>query len=94
MTHDIANAWDTTKSREFNRTAFPWQVACDGHEIPMRLGAGEWALYCFNFHTRTHGYYLFEKDIFVGDDYFAQFSEWSVLSNEERKKAILGRKNN
>lgn len=71
MTHDIANAWDTTKSREFNRTAWPWQVACDGHEIPMRLGAGEWALYCFNFHTRKHGYYLFEKDIFVGEDYFS-----------------------
>ena len=48
MTHEIANAWDVTKSREFNRTAWPWQVACDGHEIPMRLGAGEWALYCWN----------------------------------------------
>lgn len=70
MTHEIANTWDTTKSREFNRTAFPWAVACAGTEIPMR-NYGEWSLYCFNHHTFQHGYYLFEKDIFVGDDYFS-----------------------
>ena len=70
MTHEIANAWGREQSSQFNKTAFPWQVACDGCEIPMKLGAGEWAIYCWNVKEKKHGYYLFEKDIFVGDDYF------------------------
>ena len=71
MTHEIAYSWDANKSREFNRTAFPWQVAGGGTEIPMRLGAGEWAIYCWNVKEKRHGYYLFEKDVFVGEEYFA-----------------------
>lgn len=92
MTHDIANAWDTTKSREFNRTAFPWQVACDGHEIPMRLGAGEWALYCWNVKDKKHGYYLFEKDVFVDEYYFSieALPSMNALLRQAEIEACLG----
>lgn len=72
MTQEIANSWTQDNSREFNKTAFPWQVGGGGTEIPMRTGATrEWAIYCFNYVTKKHGYYLFDKDVFVDEYYFS-----------------------